>query len=542
MHPSFERSQDTSENSKDVARSGRRLVFRSMLLLLATTLLLGCDRQTKPVVKPKPIKQATHSPQTDPPEETQPTQPKPRPPKSWELDQSVEAKAVRKVATAIESTAELGPTIVVWLLDGTETNSNSLQKAATEIERWYDARETTSEKEPLQTMIGLFADELQWLTNEPVTSAKDVKAALAKVRVQTAVVENTFQAASTAFDRFAEARLSEGKEVVFVIITDEAGNDESLVDELAANTKKLNTPFYIIGSPAPFGERTAVTRPIEKHDDGSSAVRHGPETKHIMHVAIPLAGSHWGVEKIDSGFGPYSLELLARASGGSFIALRPAASDERFQGLQEVWPDSRVKRYNPDVMARYTPSYVTAAQWEQVLQEHALCRALLAAIEEDEKTQTLDFPKLEFGKRNEAQLVRDLTEAQKGAAKMTPPLVSLVEKLKAGAADSTPAPSVRWQISFDLAYARALAAETRVKGYNDALAELKRGKTFATPDSTTWVLQPAALPESNSALKRNAETSRSLLQAIVNDHADTPWADFAKRELQNPIGWTWTER
>lgn len=512
----------------------RSVIVFSLLLLVFS----GCDIAVPAKPKNEPVQLPPARVEVNKPPLNNRVENTPTPRR--QLDQSVEAKAVRKVAAAIDSVAELGPTVVVWLLDGTESNASTLSAATAEIERWYEDRQATAETEPLQTMIGLYADELQWLTEKPVTNFADIAGAFAKIRVQTGVRENTFAAATEAFERFSPERLNQGKEVVFVIISDEAGDDDSLVDELAPRTMKLNTPFYVVGSPAPFGEESVVLRPLEQHEDGSPAVRHGPETRFRMSVSIPLAGSHWGGDRIDAGFGPYGLEYLARASGGAFVALRPG-DGEGFRGFEQVWPDSTTKRFAPDVMARYTPEYVSLEEWRRLESEHPLCRALLAAARLEE-ADTLEFPRLEFGKRDEAQLARDLTEAQKGAAKMTPPLAELVDTLKVGAGDSQPAPSPRWRVSFDLAYARALAAETRVKGYNDALAELKRGKTFENTGSTTWVLQPAQIPSSNSALKRAAETSRDLLQKIVADHAGTPWAEFAERELQVPIGWEWTER
>ncbi|MCR9115518.1 MAG: hypothetical protein NXI22_01050 [bacterium] len=455
-------------------------------------------------------------------------------------DQSVAAQAIRRVGSAIDSTAELGPTTVVWLLDATETNAPTLQRATQEMERWYSNRGAKESTGDLKMAVALYGDRVNWLTESPVESAAELASALAKIRVDAAVEETTFAATEQAVARYLDERRNGGRALIVVIITDEAGNDATRVDAIAAQAGRFAIPFYIIGSPAPFGETTVISRPLEANVDGTPAVVHGPETRHSMHVNIPLTGSHWGADKIDSGYGPFALEYLARASGGQFLALRPEADDGVVRGLREIWPDSDSIRFPQEVMSRYRPDYVSAVESERIIEGNAVCRALVEAANIDE-VETLEFPKLEFGKRNEAQLNRDLTDAQKGAAKMTPPLERLVETLQAGSTE-TAAPSKRWQASFDLAYARALAAKTRVEGYNMALAELKRSSTFKQPGSSRWVLEPSMEAADNSSLQRGAAKSKELLEGLIRDHADTPWAYFAKKELAVPVGWRWTEQ
>jgi hypothetical protein len=56
-----------------------------------------------------------------------------------------------------------------------------------------------------------------------------------------------------------------------------------------------------------------------------------------------------------------------------------------------------------------------------------------------------------------------------------------------------------------------------------------------------WVLEPADVYETESAIKKLAERAKELLERVENDHAGTPWATIAEHELRSPIGWTWKE-
>ena len=74
------------------------------------------------------------------------------------------------------------------------------------------------------------------------------------------------------------------------------------------------------------------------------------------------------------------------------------------------------------------------------------------------------------------------------------------------------------------------------------LAELKRGKNFENPGSSTWELTTSEVTEATSALKKLGEKAKMYLERVVAEHPGTPWAKLAERELQTPFGWKWTER
>ena len=156
--------------------------------------------------------------------------------------------------------------------------------------------------------------------------------------------------------------------------------------------------------------------------------------------------------------------------------------------------------------------------------------------------EVLRNPQLVFVKRSEADLKNRLDRAQQAAARVAPAVDQLYELLREGSADFEQLTTLRWKAGFELALGRVCAAKARIDGYNSMLAALKRGKSFDDESSSTWVLQRAPTSDAGSSLQNLVERAETLLKSVIEQHPDTPWARIAQRELQEPMGWKWTER
>ncbi len=88
---------------------------------------------------------------------------------------------------------------------------------------------------------------------------------------------------------------------------------------------------------------------------------------------------------------------------------------------------------------------------------------------------------------------------------------------------------------------RVLAVKVRTEAYNAMLAQAKRGLKFKNAKNNTWQLEPADDISVGSQLTNAATKAREYLERTVKDHPGTPWALLAQRELNEPIGWKWTE-
>ncbi len=191
-------------------------------------------------------------------------------------------------------------------------------------------------------------------------------------------------------------------------------------------------------------------------------------------------------------------------------------------------------------MAKYQPDYVSHQEYMERVNSSPLRRVLVQAASLP-RIDVLRNPTTRFVKRSDAQLVTELTEAQRAAAQVEPPLAQLAELLKTGEQFRDRESSPRWLAGFDLALGTVLAHKVRAEAYNGMLAKLKRGMNFSDPKNNTWVLVPSDQILVGSRLEKEAEHARELLQRVATEHKGTPWGLLAERELKNPIGWEWTE-
>ena len=252
----------------------------------------------------------------------------------------------------------------------------------------------------------------------------------------------------------------------------------------------------------------------------------------------------WGgstdLELLDSGFGPFALERLCRATGGAFIPLRTPPLGSTIRAGGGPWPAFGAHRFEPQIMRSYRPDYISRQDYDRLVAENRARQSLVEAARLP-YVPLIEFPQLEFVAQSEAELAQQLSLAQQIAARMEPPLARLYEVLETGELLASVSPDRAGRLHSIWPWAAA-AARTRVEGYNAMLAALKRGKSFSNPTSQRWVLEPSDQFEGNSTLQRIAEKARRYLTLVVVQHPGTPWEMIARRESQTPLGWTWTER
>ena len=104
------------------------------------------------------------------------------------------------------------------------------------------------------------------------------------------------------------------------------------------------------GSPPvrPCGSVAATVEAPEgaQADDQGFPIRQGPESRSLERIQLGFWGGSTDLELLDSGFGPFALERLCRATGGTFLALRPSPQDFSVMrapsptGLRRVFPAS----------------------------------------------------------------------------------------------------------------------------------------------------------------------------------------------------------
>lgn len=461
-----------------------------------------------------------------------------------------EDQAVKRATAAIKASLELGPTLVVWLVDRTPSAQTIVSQATQAAQGYYETPDIKKLSEqagdPLLTAVVAFGDKVEFVVDPPTGDWQKAQAGLGGVQSAGGSREQTFGAIKAALDKYLPFRTEQRRELVLIVVTDEAGDDPQVVDELVEMTRRHAIPVYAIGLPAPWGQ----TNPLAPNPkagggaDNDETPTLGPES--LLSERVDLAG--WvakgggqQLDLVDSGFGPFALERLCRASRGQFFATRPGSSGSyALGGAFRFWPTGDELRFEEKFVSKYAPDYVSSAEYQKLLASSKARSALVEAAKLPRVTIE-GHPESRFPKVAEAQMARQTSQAQQFAARNSPAVDRLFDVLSPGEIDRDKLTSPRWQAQFDLAMGRVMAMKVRLDGYNSMIAALKRGKTFQNSGSTIWILEPADAFETESTLRRLGERAKMYLERVVKEHPGTPWATIAEEELKSPLGWTWKE-
>ncbi len=471
--------------------------------------------------------------------------------------------AVDRITFEILRSLEERPTLVVWLFD----QSGSLHRQRKEIrdrfDRIYDelgiaeesgakAFRKDTEDIPLLTSVVGFGSDVKLYTEQPTDDLKKIKSIVDNIEVDASGEEKVFAAIASAADKYKSLRRNRGssgaqRNVLFVVVTDERGDDSNLLETSISGCRKWGIPVYVIGVPAPFGREHTLVKyvdPDPKYDQSPqwAQVDQGPETFLPERVQVGFTGNFEQEPVIDSGFGPYALTRLCYETGGIYFTVHPNRNVSRQVNRGEIEAYAADMKYffDPIAMNRYRPDYLSPNDYVTMVKASPLRHSLVTAAQM-QPVVGISRPRTRFIKRDEAQLVGELTTAQQDAAKLEPTLVRMGQILEPGMAGRETEESPRWKAGFDLAMGRVLAQKVRTETYNAMLAKAKRGMNFKDPKSNTWVLEPSDEISVGSKWVTEANTARSLLKGVVEEHAGTPWALLASQELNVPIGWEWKE-
>jgi hypothetical protein len=460
-----------------------------------------------------------------------------------------EYDAVDKITRAIRGSLELGPTLIVWIVDRTPSAEKLVTESLEAAKAYYESAEGTAAQganDNLLSAIVAFDQNVEFVLDPPTSDQQKIKAGLNAIRPAASGREQPFTAIKQALEKYLPLRTQQRREVLLVVVTDEAGSDANLVDELAATLRRTAIPLYVIGLPAPWGQVNPFS-PNPKSSEPSladdSVPTVGPESLFSERVDLEPWSPGSQVDLVDSGFGPFALERLCRASRGQFFAIRPeaGAADYAYAGMKyQYWPPGFELRFEDNAAAKYAPDYVAEAEYRKLLSENK-ARAALHEAAKLPKVVIEGRPLTRFPKETEAKMAKTSSQAQQFAARNSPAVDQLYSALAQGEADREQLTSPRWRAQFDLAMGRVLAAKVRLDGYNSMIAALKRGKTFTNSESTAWILEPADAFETESTIRRQAERAKMYLSRVVQEHPRTPWAQIAEEELKTPLGWTWKE-
>lgn len=469
--------------------------------------------------------------------------------------------AIDRITHEILLSLDERPTVVAWLFDQSGSLKPQRESIAQRFDRVYkelgviEASGNAAFKQhgdkPLLTLISEFGNAINLLTPKPTADLNDIKAAVRAINddPKSDGKENVFQSVGFLAEKLRHYRLSAPRRnVMIVVFTDEAGDDLQALDATVDTCRKYEIPVYVIGVPAPFGRETAYVKwvdPDPKFDQSPqwAPVHQGPESMLPERLKLLFGGRAEEEEQLDSGFGPFGLSRLAYETGGLYFTVHP----DRESGKRiERWESAAMSTYfsmffDERIMRNYRPDYVSAKQYADVLKSNKACAALVEASQLS-ATTAMENVRLRFPRVDDGQFARELSEAQREAARLEPKIEALAAILRQGERDRSRIKTPRWQAGFDLAIGRALAVKVRTEGYNAMLAQAKQGLKFKDVKNDTWELQSVDSVTISSALEKDAADAKKYLKRVLTDHKGTPWALDAEKELRQPLGWEWHEQ
>lgn len=435
---------------------------------------------------------------------------------------------------------ESNPTSLVWLFDQTQSATKLRDQVISEIK---DHGKESADKLKVEMAVAGFTDKgIETFMPDPTTDGAKLIEALDKIAEVTSDREGTFAALNATISKYEYLRKTAKKTVILVLVTDEAGDDASqtlngkkAMDEVTDRLTKLGIPLFAIGYAAPFGRETDLVEGVR------SETTYGPETVYPERISLAMWNGSTEIFRYDSGFGPWNLEKVCRASGGRFLADRPARKSMRLVSkMQSNWPAVTSRQFSDSAMSAYKPFYGSTEEYLADVNSNKAKLALHNAAKLGH-TKVFRMQDYEFRATDEAAMSRQINMTQRIPAVIRPGLEKLFDILKEGEKERDKLTSKRWQASFDLAYGRTMANYVRVIGLNSMMAELKGGKSFTDASNNSWMLLPDEDISTGTSNQKMADKAKMYLQRVIDDHPDTPWALIAQKELESPMGWRWQE-
>jgi len=465
--------------------------------------------------------------------------------------------AIDRITHEILLSLEQRKTLVVWLFDQSGSLESQRKTIRDRFDRIYkelgvieasgNAAFKQHASKPLLSSVMAFGKTISFSTPKPTDDVEEIKAAVSGMKTDDSGVELTFTAVRQAVEKYSSYRSTSHRNIMFVIFSDETGDDQKDVDGAIAACRKFAIPVYVVGVPAPFGRKQAFVKymPPEQFQQEIMwvPVDQGPESCEPEMVQLGFSGRSGVEETIDSGFGPYALTRLAYETGGIYFAVHPNRDVQRTVNRNDtkLLSSHMGQFFDAEIMRNYRPDYVTQKEYERLLGQNKARLGLVQAAKLS-FIQPIDKPPTHFPKVSDGDLANKLSMAQRAAAVLEPKINQLYEMLKQGEKERPKLTQPRWQAGYDLAMGRVLAVKVRTESYNAMLAKAKQGLKFQDPKSDTWQLDPSDEISVSSVLEKQADQAKKLLTRVAQDHKNTPWGVVAERELEEKLGWKWTEK
>ena len=438
--------------------------------------------------------------------------------------------AVDSLAWEIANSLREKKTLVVWMFDVSPSLAARRAAIADRVENVYKQLTSlnVSGDKVLKSAVVTFGEKTSVVTKDPVDDVGELVKAVRSIKSESSGLENTFAAVNFVAKHYQAYRTQMHRDVMIIIVTDEAGSDApAMLEQAIVSTKRYGMRCYCVGNAAPFGKETTEAPFILESGETVIGVMHrGPETFYPERVRLAYWGANgYDLEDMSSGFGPYGLTRLCAETNGIYY----------------ITEEGRGRKLDHQVMRNYAPDYRPIRMLDADISQNKAKMALLEVCRLL-KLENVPLPRLEFPAENDTVLRVAISEAQKPLADFEYKLDALLRVLEPGEKDRAKIKDARSRAGYDLAMGRVLALRARSFGYNAMLAEMKASpKKFEKQGNNQWQLKDSKEVTSGATTKKLATRALEYLRRVVDEHPGTPWQLMAEREMSTQLGWEWKE-
>ena len=159
---------------------------------------------------------------------------------------------------------------------------------------------------------------------KPTVELAEILQAIGNVPTDETGVELTFTTVIEIINRWGHFKDQSGHiyHPMIIVVTDEAGDDESRLEEAIERAERAKLSVYVLGSQAVFGRDKGYIDYIDpktKQVFPNQPVHQGPESAMLEQIRLPFWYNGPQYDILEAGFGPYALSRLASATGGIYF-------------------------------------------------------------------------------------------------------------------------------------------------------------------------------------------------------------------------------
>lgn len=421
---------------------------------------------------------------------------------------------------------------VVWLFDESSSMKDDQKAVKSKFDRI--ANELRQNIDPSKKAAGAlnyvvvgFGEGIHFEVEKPTADVDVVAKAIDRLRVDDSGIENTMHAVGAVIEKYGRL-VTKDRRLLIVLVTDESGDDGASVEEARQAAVSKSVPIYVIGRQSLFGYDRAHLRyvdPVTK-DVYWPTIKRGPETADVE--LVQWDGLHERWDEQPSGFAPYELARLAKATGGIYFLL-PSEENMRVRTREQAYSIKTMKEYVPDYESRIT--------YAENRNKSEFRRNLYEIIQ-----VTKGFPFRRHFPIEPAAMLEAINAEYPIVTLRLNILIDIEKRLKAMAKLRDREPEKRWQAHYDLMLAEIMTYQIKAYEYRACLEEMAKNppkpKTMPNPSLVVeWVLDHS---QDRKAPKEKTEKvyaeAITLLKKVIERHPKTPWADLAQDELNRGLG------